>query len=70
MRRADTGTKIPHRPILRSARTDSDSYAREMLRQSYLALEQNTPKDRLILVNVPTQPEVLVKRYDLKTLSK
>ncbi|KAJ4443027.1 hypothetical protein ANN_04677 [Periplaneta americana] len=70
VRRAELGPRVPHRPILRSARTDTDSYEREMLRQSYLALEQRTPTSRLLMVNVPTQPEVLVKRYDLKTLSK
>ncbi|PSN54362.1 hypothetical protein C0J52_14104 [Blattella germanica] len=70
VRRADLGPRTPHRPILRSARTDTDNYARELLRQSYLELEQRAPKSRLILVNVPTQPEVLVKRFDLKTLSK
>jgi hypothetical protein len=41
-----------------------------MLRQRYLALDLQTPKERLLLINIPTQPEVLVKRFDLKTLTK
>jgi hypothetical protein len=41
-----------------------------MLRQRYMALEQRTPKNILLLINVPIQPEILVKRFDLKTLTK
>lgn len=71
VRRAKPVTRLPlHRPILRSTRTDTDSRAREILRQRYLALDLQTPKDRLLLINIPAQPEVLVKRFDLKTLTK
>ncbi|XP_021929217.1 uncharacterized protein LOC110834409 [Zootermopsis nevadensis] len=70
VRKAEPRTRMPHRPILRSTRTDTHSNARETLLQSYLALEHRSSKDKLLLINVPTQPEILVKRFDLKTLAK
>ncbi|XP_033606360.1 uncharacterized protein LOC111861744 [Cryptotermes secundus] len=71
VRRAEPGKRLaPHRPTLRSTRTDTDRRARERLRQRYLALDVQTPKSRLLLLNIPTQPEILVKRFDLKTLTK
>jgi len=69
-RRAEPGTRMPHRTILRSVRTDTVNHETELLRQRYLALEQRIPSNRLLLITVPTQPEILVKRFDLKTLTK